>query len=219
MAGEIKTITNPIVNCYLIKTDSGFIMVDAGVSFYRGALKKALKQAGCRPGGLKLVVITHGDYDHTGNCAWLQKNYSAKIAVHKNEVGAVEGGDMLATRKTEQGIGLRISQAVFKPLFFRKCKPDIFLDEGDDLSEYGLEGKVVYMPGHTTGSIGVLTGEGDFFCGDLLTNSGRPEKNRLVDNEAEMDASIEKLKTLGVKTVYPGHGKPFRMEEFIKNSP
>jgi len=91
--------------------------------------------------------------------------------------------------------------------------------DGDDLSQYGLDGRVVYIPGHTTGSIGVLTGEGDFFCGDLLTNSGRPEKNRLVDNEAEMDASIEKLKTLGVKTVYPGHGKPFRMEEFIKNSP
>ncbi len=125
---------------------------------------------------------------------------------------------MLASRKTRQGIGLRISQAVFKSLLFHKFKPDIFVGEGDDLGEYGLEGKVVHIPGHTTGSIGVLTSAGDFFCGDLLTNSGRPGKNKLVDDMAEMDASIEKLKKLGVKTVYPGHGKRFKMEEFTKNS-
>ena len=215
MAGEIQTITNPIVNCYLLKTDSGFVMVDAGVSFYRGALKKSLKQAGCRPGELKLVVITHGDYDHTGNCAYLQKNYGAKIAVHKNEAGALERGVMLASRKTKQGIVFRMTLALFKWLIFRKCKPDIFVGEGDDLGDYGLDGRVVHIPGHTTGSIGVLMSEGDFFCGDLLTNSGRPEKNKLVDNESEMDASIEKLKKLGVKTVYPGHGKPFKIEELV----
>jgi hydroxyacylglutathione hydrolase len=216
---NIKIIKTSIVNCYLLKTGDTYHMVDAGVSFYRGALKKALKEAGCRPGNLKLVVITHGDYDHTGNCAFLQKKYGAKIAVHKSEVGALERGEMLASRKTRQSMVFRMTLAMFKWLVFRKCKPDIFVGEGDDLGEYGLDGKVVCIPGHTTGSIGVLTSEGDFFCGDLLTNSGSPEKNKLVDNEAEMDASIEKLKTLGVKTVYPGHGKPFRMEEFTKNSP
>ena len=77
------------MNCYLLKTGDTYFMVDAGVSFYRGAMKKALKQAGCRPGDLKLVVITHGDYDHTGSCAWLQKKYGAKIAVHKSEAGAL----------------------------------------------------------------------------------------------------------------------------------
>ena len=215
MSFDVIRITNSIVNCYLLKTGDTYFMVDAGVSFYRGAMKKALKQAGCRPGDLKLVVITHGDYDHTGSCAWLQKKYGAKIAVHESEAGALERGDMLASRKTKQGLGFRMTLSMFKWLVFRRCKPDIFVGEGDDLSEYGLEGKVVHIPGHSTGSIGVLTSEGVFFCGDLLTNSGRPEKNTLVDDEAEMDASIEKMKTLGIRTVYPGHGKPFKMEELV----
>jgi hydroxyacylglutathione hydrolase len=215
MAGEIKTIANPIVNCYLVKSGDSYFMVDAGVSFYRGALKKALKQAGCEPGDLKLVVITHGDYDHTGNCAYLQMKYGTRIAVHKSEAEALEQGNMLASRKTRQGMVFRMTLGMFKWLVFRRCKPDIFVGEGDDLREYGLDGKVIYIPGHTTGSIGVLTSEGDFFCGDLLTNSGRPEKNKLVDDEAEMDTSIEKIKALGVKTVYPGHGKPFKMEEIL----
>jgi hydroxyacylglutathione hydrolase len=213
MVVKIKIIKTSIVNCYLIKINSGFMLVDSGMSFRRGTLTKALDEAGCRPGDLKLVIITHGDYDHTGNCAFLQKKYGAKIAIHRNEIGAVEWGDMLSSRKTKQGIGLRISQAIFKPLIFSKVKPDIYVGEGDDLSQWGLEGKIVHIPGHTIGSIGVLTKEGDFFCGDLLTNSGKPEKNRLVDDAVEMDASIEKLKNLNISTIYPGHGKPFKIEE------
>lgn len=219
MAYEVITISQKFVNCYLVKTGEVFFMVDTGVSFSRGALKKSLVKAGCKPGNLKLVIITHGDYDHTGNCAWLQEKYGAKIAVHWSEAEAVERGDMLSSRKTRQGIVFRMTLAMFRWLVFRKVKPDIFVGEGDDLNQYGLEGRVVHIPGHSMGSIGVLTKEGDFFCGDLLTNSGKPEKNKLVDDTVEMDASVEKLKTLVIKTVYPGHGKPFVLNELFKNNP
>ncbi|RLI67201.1 hypothetical protein DRO91_10540, partial [Candidatus Heimdallarchaeota archaeon] len=32
-----------------------------------GGLERELEKAGCKPGDLKLVVLTHGDFDHTGN--------------------------------------------------------------------------------------------------------------------------------------------------------
>ena len=57
----------------------------------------------------------------------------------------------------------------------------------------------------------------DLFCGDLLDNMGRPAKTKLVDDSAELDASVEKLRALEIETVYPGHGKPFQMERFIEN--
>jgi len=37
----------------------------------------------------------------------------------------------------------------------------------------------------------------------------------IVDDDA-FDARIEKLKQLKINTVYLGHGKPFKMEQFIK---
>lgn len=94
----------------------------------------------------------------------------------------------------------------------------MYLEDDQDLSEYGLDGRVIYLPGHTSGSIGVLTGGGDIICGDLFLGNIKPKKNSLVDNAADMDASIERLKNLDVKTVYPGHGRPFKMEEFINGS-
>ncbi len=217
MALDIKIISRSIVNCYLLKTDTGFVLIDTGLSFQRGALKKALNQAGCQPGDLKLIVITHADFDHTGSCSWLRKKYGAIIAIHREEAEAVETGRMLLSRKTKWGFFSRVMIYLGGLLIFRRFKPDVLISDGDDLSPYGLEGRVIHIPGHSRGSIGVLTGEGDFFCGDLLTNNGSPKRNALVDDAAEMDASIERLKTLDIKTVYPGHGKPFKMEELLKN--
>jgi hydroxyacylglutathione hydrolase len=218
MPYEIKTIKTGIANCYLIKADTGFFLVDTGISLQRGALKKALEQAGCRPGDLKLVVITHADFDHTGNGVWLRKKYGAPVAIHRDEVAAVETGRMLRNRKNQWKSSTRLFIYLAGLLIFRRFQPDVVVTDGDDLSRYGLDGRVVHIPGHSRGSIGVLTSAGDFFCGDLLVNSDTPKKNRLIDDAVEMDASIEKLKSLDIKTVYPGHGRPFKMEEFVKNN-
>jgi len=37
-----------------------------------------------------------------------------------------------------------------------------------------------------------------------------------MDDLSVANASVEKLKKLKIKTVYPGYGKPFSMEQFIK---
>ena len=217
MALDIITISFGFVNCYLLKTRTGFVLIDTGMSFLRGPLKKALKGAECESEDLKLIVITHADFDHTGNGVWLRKKYGVKIAVHRDEVEAVETGRMFLSRKTKFGLFTRLVMYLGGLLIYRRFKPDVIVSDGDDLLEYGLDGRIIHIPGHSTGSIGVLTGEGDFFCGDLMANNGRPKKNALVDDEAEMDASIERLKALNVKTVYPGHGRPFKMEEYSEN--
>ena len=41
---------------------------------------------------------------------------------------------------------------------------------------------------------------------------GRPNLHSLINDMAAARASLERLKGLGVGTVYPGHGKPFRLE-------
>jgi glyoxylase-like metal-dependent hydrolase (beta-lactamase superfamily II) len=39
-----------------------------------------------------------------------------------------------------------------------------------------------------------------------------------MDDLAAAHASVEELKALAVDTVYPGHGKPFPMEQFVKTN-
>ncbi len=46
-----------------IETDTGYILIDTGGSNKRTDLEKELASAGCKPGYLKLIVLTHGDFD------------------------------------------------------------------------------------------------------------------------------------------------------------
>jgi len=218
---EIHTLTTPFVfntfvNCYLVRTGEGFVLIDTGMTNKRDVTEKEIENIGCKPGNLKIIILTHGDFDHSGNAAYLRNKFGTKIAMHKDDSGMVERGDMLYNRN-KQNILFR---TMFK-LFFRlsksdRFKPDIIVDEGHDLSAHGFDAVVLNLPGHSKGSVGILAASGDLFCGDLLVNTDKPEKNTLVDDPSELGASVEKLKRLPIITVYPGHGQPFPMELFIK---
>jgi len=99
-----------------------------------------------------------------------------------------------------------------------RFKPDLYVEDGYDFSGSGFDAKVLHLPGHSKGSIGILTAGGDLFCGDLLENKDKPVLNSIMDDLATANASVEKLKSLKINTVYPGHGKPFPMGLFIKNN-
>ncbi len=228
MGPEIKTISLSFphnlgaANCYLIKTGAGYILIDTGFANKRAELEKELESAGCRPGNLNLIVLTHGDGDHSGNCAYLREKYGAKTAIHPGESGMVESGNAFLSRKKKnllKRIFDRIILGILSPLVnlgrFETFKPDLTIGEGYDLSPYGLAAEIIHIPGHSKGSIGILTSGGELFYGDLLWNNGKPSVFPNIDEIVEVNASIEKLKTLNIKTVYPGHGRPFALKEFL----
>ncbi len=232
MTSEIKIINLGGVNCYLAKTDVGYILIDTGFLSRRARLEQGLEAAGCRPGNLNLIILTHGDTDHADNAAYLREKYGAKVALHPLEAPIVERGDMTYARQAKPDkIGLifkvmiPLAPLLFKTNAFEYFKPDFTVDEGFHLSEYGFDATVLHLPGHSKGSLGILTPD-DFalqpaetgpvvFCGDLLYNFvGRPSC-QLIDDLADFNASLDKLKKLGVKTLYPGHGKPFPLERAL----
>ena len=218
---EIKTITTPFIlnvsiNCYLVKTDNRFIMIDTGRAKKRNIIEKELEKAGCYPGNLRLIVLTHGDFDHCGNAAYFRKKFQSQIAMHKGDSGMIEHGNMLWNRN-KQSILIRVlSKLLFRLSKSDRLRPDLYIDEKFDLSDYGFDAKVLEIPGHSQGSIGILTTNGELFCGDLLANVGKPSIWSIIDDSDAAYASIEKLKRLQIDTVYPGHGQSFLMELFIR---
>jgi glyoxylase-like metal-dependent hydrolase (beta-lactamase superfamily II) len=201
----------------LVRVRDGFVLIDTGLSSQWEKLEAELTSAGCLPDKLKLVVVTHGDFDHTGNCAKLQERYKAKIAMHEADAFMAEDGVFLKRKvRTLAGkILILFSRLRRRKMVFQKFKPDILLKDGQDLNEYGFNAKVIHIPGHTKGSIGVLTDEGDLFVGDTLVNSRKPDMAIFIDNFEELKNSIDKLKKMNIEKIYPGHGRPFLLEELI----
>ena len=223
MSQEIKTISLDGTNCYLVKTDGGYILIDTNFPFQRNKFEKTLEREGCRPGNLKLIVITHGDIDHTGNGAYLREKYKARIAMHDGDTEMCMNDGITRDRgEMPKDFSLllmilwllrgflrfAVGQMLWRKPFDR-FEPDLLLEEGQSLAEYGFDAKILYTPGHSKGSISILTASGDLICGDAFNNiQGRILKS--ID-----EGGFEMLKALGIKTFYPGHGKPFLMEQLI----
>jgi len=206
---------NNYVNCYLVETDDSYVMIDTGMPNKRQVIEKEIENAGCHPGELKLIILTHGDLDHTGNAAYFRKKYGAKIALHRDDVGMVEHGDMFWSRKNPNVIMKALSNQFFGLKEVDRFVPDLTIEDGYDFSSFGFQAKALNLPGHTKGSIEILTCDNDLFCGDLLGNITKPSRFSLIDDSVEAEASIKKLKNLNIKTVYPGHGKPFPMSSLM----
>ncbi len=209
MEKEPLVINLGFVNAFLLHSADGCILIDTGVPRQWPQLENDLVQAGCLPERLKLVIVTHGDFDHAGNCAELQSKYGAKIAMHAGDVDMVKTG-ILVRRKIKGVMGrllMWIGGRAIKG--FTTFQPDILLEDGQVISLYGLTVKIIHTPGHTKGSIALLTDYGRLFVGDTLSNRFHPGFPPLIENEEELHKSLEILKRTDAKLIYPGHGRPF----------
>jgi hydroxyacylglutathione hydrolase len=205
------------VNCYLVKQEAGCFLIDTGSPNIRRKLERQLEHLDCKPGQLKLIVLTHGDFDHTGNAAQLKEKFGARVCMHADDCGMVETGNMFWNRKNVNPIVKMVSPLLFGFGKSRRFTPDFCIEDGDSLKEYGLDAYVISLPGHSKGSVGILTANGDLFCGDLLDNIKQPGVNQIMDDQDAARQSIEKLGTLEINRVYPGHGEPFLMSNLLEN--
>jgi hydroxyacylglutathione hydrolase len=219
MSQPISIITLPLplgmgsVNCYLLQAGDGYVLIDTGAPNARDILRGELDSLNCQPGTLNLIVLTHGDFDHIGNAAHLRTAFGSRIAMHTEDARVAEVGDMFVNRKKSNFI---LRALVPRLIGFGKSErftPDALIGEDYALSPYGLEAKAITIPGHSKGSIGILTADGHFFCGDLFDNTKKPALNSLIDDRDAALQSAAKLSSLGIRTVYPGHGKPFSMDQ------
>lgn len=217
MLAELVTIGVPMpfnlgnVNCYLIKTDKGFILVDTGAPTGRMYIEKELVRLGCHAGNLQLILLTHGDFDHIGNAAYLRQKFATKIAMHPDDAGMAERADMFWNRGKANVLVRTLVPTLFGFTKKARFSPDILIEDGFDLSDYGFEARILTIPGHSKGSVGILTASGDLFCGDLLMND-KDHPSLGFGKPAAFLSSVNRLKSLPVRTIYPGHGNPFQVD-------
>jgi hydroxyacylglutathione hydrolase len=219
MAEPIRIVLGG-VNCYLVAADRGFILVDTGTPRKRAHLERELENAGCGPRDLRLIVLTHGDYDHAGNAAYLRAKYGAKVAMHREDLGRVRQGNWswgLKRKPDRVALRFRVLSLLIKSRAFDKFEPDLCLEDGQSLLRYGYGGTVLHLPGHTKGSIGVLTPEDGLICGDLMDGMIKPSLEFFINDMEAARASLGRLRRIRVGAVYPGHGKPFDLEQ-VKES-
>lgn len=209
---KIHRIAGGNVNCYIVADNDKAILIDTGRKKYR---EKILEK--CKEFHVSLIVLTHGHMDHCQNAAYLANALHIPIAMNKKDMNLIPDNRKQALlAKTILGkIVLSVSLSSFEQDSLEVFEPTIYLKNGDDLSDYGVDAKVVELPGHTKGSIGVEI-EDNLFVGDALMNMFYPTVSMLYEDEREMLSSAKYISELGDKIIYFGHGKPKRNREWVK---
>jgi glyoxylase-like metal-dependent hydrolase (beta-lactamase superfamily II) len=82
------------------------------------------------------------------------------------------------------------------------------------LSDYGVDARILMTPGHTPGSISVLTHTGDLIAADLIAGSflgamrRRPANPPFHQDRRLNLASLEAVLELDLTVIHVGHGGP-----------
>jgi glyoxylase-like metal-dependent hydrolase (beta-lactamase superfamily II) len=99
---------------------------------------------------------------------------------------------------------------------FHGVAPDILIEHETELEPYGVDARVILTPGHTPGSVSVLTGDGEAIVGDIMMGghlggalfSHRPRYHYFADDIDQVRASIKKVMSYSPRKIYVGHGGP-----------
>lgn len=209
---KIHRIVSGNVNCYIVADNDKAILIDTGRKKYR---EKILEK--CKEFHVNLIVITHGHLDHCQNAAYLANALHIPIAMNKKDMNLIpDNRKQSLIAKTFLGkIVLSVSLSSFEKESIEVFEPTIYLKNGDNLSDYGVDAKVVELPGHTEGSIGIEV-EDNLLVGDALMNMFYPTVSMLYTDEQEMLSGARYISELGEKTIYFGHGKPKRNRKWVK---
>ncbi len=202
---KIQWIKGKTDNCYIVSQGKNAILVDtASGESYEEVLKE------CSRYDMRLIVLTHVHFDHAENAARLSEHFGIPVAFHAADENLFESFDN-QPMKSYGIVGkvvLSASLKVLRNTVVQRPANVINIKEGDDLSEYGINARIIELPGHTAGSIGVDVEGTDLIVGDALDNWIIPATGHLYSNLNDLKASAEKIRSLGPRKIYYGHGKP-----------
>ncbi|MEI3849230.1 MULTISPECIES: MBL fold metallo-hydrolase [unclassified Microbacterium] len=217
---HLHRIGNDIVAAYLVVTDDGVTVVDAGLPGHWKDLVDELTSLGLSPADVKGVVLTHGDADHIGFAERLRRDHGVPVFVHAADAERARTG---AKPKVAAGpMRLVPTLGFFAYALRKRAVPTTYVSEvvevhdGDVLELPGAP-VVIGLPGHSPGSIAVHVPSADaVFVGDALTTrhvlTGREgmQPAPFTDDPAAALASLDRLAGVQASWVLPGHGAPWR---------
>lgn len=188
----LSRVVGPIAtNVYVLGEERSkeAIAIDTAIP----SLRWIADELAARDWTLKLIVSSHGHWDHIGDNAAVAEHTGALIAVHPLDAG----------RLTDP-------QPLWAPFEIPPSVPAVDLAEGGTIRFGGVRLEVLHTPGHTEGSVCLLAADdGLLFSGDTLFAGGWGRVDLPGGDPAQMVESLGRL--LGLDDplrVLPGHGNP-----------
>jgi hydroxyacylglutathione hydrolase len=219
---RIHRIPGLMAYSYLIETTEALFLVDGGMAGTGRKILAKIAEIGREPEHLLFALVTHAHVDHFGGLAEVQDATDCAIVCHPAHEETVRAGGCIVSPglNTFGRIYERIARFALPKLSFPGLRRTWAVGDGETLHRFGLPGRILYTPGHSTGDLTLVLDDGSAFVGDLV--QGRrlprilpPEFSIMAVDEPEMFASWRLLLESGATVIYPGHGRIVTLDEIV----
>lgn len=205
MSFSVKTlVVGPIEeNCYVLKDDATGegVIIDAGDDG-----EKILDYVKDAQIDVKLLINTHGHWDHIGEIDYLRDELKVPFAIH--------GADASMLDDSAENLSKYMHTAG------KKRPAEIILKDGDVVNFGKSSLRVIHTPGHTKGGV-CFYGGGCLFSGDTLfaREVGRTDLPGGSYEELMYSVNYRLQAVADAAKVYPGHGPASDMATERKYNP
>ena len=185
------------VNAYVVRDDSGILLVDTTMSRRATPVVRAFAAANVPLSSVAVIVLTHQHLDHVGGAASLAEVTKARVACHGSDAPVIVG--MVSAK----------IPALLRPFVrVRPVQVDSLLQDEQSIGGF----RVVFAPGHTAGEIALYQPARRWlFSGDsVIERKGRLAlpSARVASDPRQAVSSLAILRRLEIETLFPGHGVP-----------
>jgi glyoxylase-like metal-dependent hydrolase (beta-lactamase superfamily II) len=184
-------------NYYVLVDTAPRLLVDAGWPDTLGTLQHTCTRMGLRLSDVPYQLVTHFHPDHAGLCQEL-KRLGVKLIVLDTQLPGIP---LLRTYVKPRDNYVDLSPT-----------GNIVITPADSrafLHSIGIEGQIISTPGHSDDCITLVLDDALAFTGDLTPPTMVPQ-----DPADLAFQSWQKLRALGVTTIYPGHGPSYSLPSF-----
>ena len=183
----IKLLKYWNTNCYYIKGKNGSILVDTDWAETLQAFYRKMKELDIEK--IDYLLITHYHPDHIGIAQDII-DMGTKLLLVDVQKDYINSSDTILQKD---------KNIQFKPI---NTEPVIIsCDQSREfLNDLGIDGEIIYTPGHSEDSISLILDNGSAFVGDLYDL-----KSAITFNDEKINNSWNKILSHNISKIYYGH--------------
>lgn len=187
-------------NTYLIKGNDGYILFDTDWAGTFSLFCKELGEKEIRAQDIKYLFISHFHPDHMGIAQEIA-DLGITIVVADVQESFIHSSDSVFAKDKRKN---------FKPIDDSKVQLITIAESRDFLRKIGIDGEILYTPGHSDDSISLWLDEGVLLVGDL-----NPLYELEMHKGTQIAKSWELLLERNPKKIYYGHAKKVIMDDTV----